>query len=65
VGDVCCGLLSTKWLAGQQWRVRRTDKASCEVWLMRGVRSSPLVASWLTELMGLCLQLLGAACQAQ
>jgi hypothetical protein len=51
---VACRLFA-EYMAGQHWRVR-TDNASCEAWLMRVVRSSPLVAAWLAELMGLCLQ---------
>lgn len=51
---VACRLFA-EYMAGQHWRVR-TDNSSCEAWLMRGVRSSPLVAAWLAELMGLCLQ---------
>ena len=51
---VACRLFA-EYMAGQHWRVR-TDNAACEAWLMRGVRSSPLVAAWLSELMGTCLE---------
>jgi hypothetical protein len=49
---VACRLYAD-YMAGQ--RVR-TDNAACESWLMRGVRSSALVAGWLAELMGLSLR---------
>jgi hypothetical protein len=52
---VACRLFGDA-MAGQHWRVR-TDNAACEAWLMRGVRSSPVVAAWLAELMGMCLRL--------
>jgi hypothetical protein len=42
---VACRLFGDA-MAGQHWRVR-TDNAACEAWLMRGVRSSPVVAAWL------------------
>ena len=51
---VACRLFAD-YMSGQHWRVR-TDNAACEAWLMRGVRSSELVAGWLAELMGLCLR---------
>ena len=52
---VACRLFGD-YMSGQHWRVR-TDNSSCEAWIMRGVRSSPLVAGWLRELMSLSLHL--------
>jgi hypothetical protein len=50
---VACRLFA-EYMSGQHWRVR-TDNASCEAWIMRGVRTSQRVAAWLAELMGMCL----------
>lgn len=46
---VACRLFA-EYMSGQHWRVR-TDNAACEAWLMRGVRASPQIAAWLSELM--------------
>ena len=51
---VACRLYAD-YMSGQHWRVR-TDNSACESWLMRGVRHSPQVAAWLSELMGSCLR---------
>jgi hypothetical protein len=52
---VACRLFGD-FMAGHHWRVR-TDNAACEAWLMRGARTSPVVAAWLAELMGMCMRL--------
>jgi hypothetical protein len=50
---VACRLFA-EYMSGQHWRVR-TDNASVEAWIMRGVRSKPRVAGWLAEVMGVCM----------
>ena len=51
---VACRLYGD-YMSGHHWRVR-TDNTSCEAWLMRGVRDSPLVAGWLCDVMSLSLR---------
>lgn len=50
---VACRLFA-EYMSGRHWRVR-TDNASVEAWIMRGVRSLPVVAGWLAEVMGACM----------